>query len=165
MYRKNLHKYQKYKNDCIQKRIPDQTPVQSIALSTFNSNTNEFQLVWLASTPRIGVVAQAPAQTKLASLYQFMSNTRVSMERALSQVDRSFANFGCHLCLYVRDQMDTLTTCRPDQVLTANGTISVDQNIVGYIQMDENQYAQWLPGNLRRKWLDEFSRAEHFVRT
>ncbi|CAF1045420.1 unnamed protein product [Adineta ricciae] len=165
LHKKNMRKYQNYKNDCIQKPIPNSTPVESIALSRFNPNTNEFRLVWLASTPRIGVVAQAPAQTKLASLYRFMSDTRVAMERALSQVDPSFGNFGCHFCLYVRDQTDTFTTCRPDQILTANGEISVDPNIVGYIQMDENQYAQWLPSNVRQKWLGEFSRAEHFVRT
>ncbi|UJR36118.1 hypothetical protein I4U23_028853 [Adineta vaga] len=164
-FRKNQINYTKYKNECILKNIPDHTSVESIPLSTFNSTSNEFTLVWLPSTPRIGIVAQSPGHTKLASLYEFMEKTRVDMEKKLSDCDPSFAEFGCHLCLYVHGQLDTVITPRSGRIFKENGEITENPNIVGYIQMDESQYVTWLPHNLRRTWLDEFGRVDHFVRT
>ncbi len=164
-YRRKLEQYKRFKRECVQRRIPDQTLVGNVLLSTFDSNSNEFKLVWTSPAPRIGIVSQSPATSSLASLYTFMTNVRVAAEKTLAQNDPNFLNFGCHLCLYVRDQSGTTVTCRPDQVFTENGGLNDSPNIVGYIQMDECQYVQWLPCNLRQAWLNEFSRAEHFVRT
>jgi hypothetical protein len=164
-YKRKLAEYNKYKSECVQNRIPDRTLVENVPLSTFDSNSNEFKLVWTSPAPRIGIVSQSPATSSLASLYTFMTNVRVAAERILAQNDPNFRNFGCHLCLYVRDQSGITVTCRPDQVFTENGGLNENPNIVGYIQMDESQYVQWLPRNLRQVWLNEFSRAEHFVRT
>ena len=164
-YKRKLADYNKYKSECVQKRIPDHTLVEDVLLSTFDSSSNEFKLVWTSPAPRIGIVARSPAASSLASLYTFLTNVRVAAEKILARHDRNFANFGCHLCLYVRDQSDTTVTCRPYRVLTENGGFDKNPNIVGYIQMDECQYVQWLPRNLRQIWLDQFKQAEHFVRT
>ncbi|CAF1405654.1 unnamed protein product [Adineta steineri] len=162
-YTKQMKNYANYKNDCIQKKIPNQTVVQKIALSMFSSS--EFKLVWLSSSPRIGIVAQSPSTSNMMSLYTYMEKTRVDAEKELSQKQAKFKNFGCHLCLYVHGQSGTFVTCRQDQILNENGRIDDITNIVGYIQMDESQYLEWLPHNLRQVWLNEFGRAEHFVRT
>jgi len=162
---RKMQEYARYKNECVRKGVPDQTSVENVPLSTFYSNSNEFQLVWTSPAPRIGIVAQSPATTTLASLYTFMSKVRSDADRELGRRDSKFSNFGCHLCLYVRGQSGTTVTCRQDQVLTENGRLTDNPNIVGYIQMDESQYVQWLPQNLRKVWLDAFNRADHFVRT
>jgi hypothetical protein len=139
--------------------------VENVRLSTFYSNADEFQLVWTSPAPRIGIVARSPATATLASLYNSMSRVRSDIDRELGQRDRKFSNFGCHLCLYVRGQSGTTVTCRQGQVLTEDGKLIDEPNIVGYIQMDESQYVQWLPRNLRQIWLAAFIRTEHFVRT
>ncbi|CAF1496969.1 unnamed protein product [Adineta steineri] len=162
-YTKQIKNYINYKKDCIQKKIPNQTVIQKIALSMFSSS--EFTLVWLSSSPRIGIVAQSPSTSNMMSLYTFMEKTRVDAEKKLSQQNTKFTNFGCHLCLYVYGQPGTSVTCRPDRILNENGRIDDITNIVGYIQMEELHYAEWLPYNLRHVWLNEFGRVEHFVRT
>ena len=81
-----------------------------------------------------------------------MSTFRSTADATLSQKDEGFSNFGCHLCLYVCGQNGTSVTCRPDQILTENGNKAQNTNIVGYIQMDETQYVQWLPSKLRQTW-------------
>ncbi|CAF1496956.1 unnamed protein product, partial [Adineta steineri] len=127
--------------------------------------SSEFTLVWLSSSPRIGIVAQSPSTSSLMSLYTFMEKTRVDAEKKLSQQNTKFTNFGCHLCLYVHGQSGTSVTRRQDRILMENGRFDDITNIVGYIQMDESQYVEWLPYNLRQIWFNEFGRAEHFVRT
>jgi len=165
-YTRKARDYNKYKNECVQKGISNRTLTDNNSrLSNFDSDSDEFKLVWTVPAPRIGIVAQSPTTSSLASLYTFMSNVRVSAESTLARLDRNFANFGCHLCLYVSGQPGTSVTCRQGQVFMPNGTINENPNIVGYIQMDESQYLQWLPSNLQQLWLNEFSRAEHFVRT
>ncbi|CAF1569925.1 unnamed protein product [Adineta steineri] len=121
--------------------------------------------VWLSSSPRIGIVAQSPSTSNLGSLYTFMEKTRINAGKKLSQQDTRFTNFGCHLCLYVHGQSGTSVTCRQDRILMENGKFDDIINMVGYIQMDESQYVEWLPHNLRQVWLKEFRRAEHFVQT
>jgi hypothetical protein len=163
---KKAKDYDKYKNECVQKNFPAHTSVEKCRLSTFDSNSQDFQLVWTYPAPRIGIVARSPTTTTLGSLYKFMSKVRSDAEEALRKCDSSFARFGCHLCLYVRGQSDTtFVTCRQGQVLSENGQLNENPNIVGYIQMDESQYVEWLPPRSRDVWLNEFRRAEHFVRT
>jgi hypothetical protein len=164
-FTKKKSEYTRYRNECVQKGIPNGTAVESVSLSTLYSSSDEFKLVWTSPAPRIGIVAQSPTTSTLASLYTFMSNVRVAAEKALSRLDRNFSNFGCHLCLYVRGQEGTTVTCRQDRVLLPDGTIHDNPNIVGYIQLDESQYVQWLPHDLRKPWLNAFASAEHFVQT
>ncbi len=156
---RKLREYAGYKNECVSQATRSKPLVNDALLLMFDSNSSEFQLVWTSSAPRIGIVAQSPAGIKLASLYTFMS-------KVFSDIDKIFSKFGCHLCLYVSGQSDTNVTCRPGQILTKDGKLNTNQNIVGYIQMGETQYLQLLPStDLREAWLNAFSRAEHFVRT
>ncbi|CAF0868162.1 unnamed protein product [Rotaria sordida] len=155
----------KYRDECLKKKISDHTLVEDVRLSILDANSRKFKLVWTYPAPRIGVKALNPRTTTLASLYNFMSEIRSNAEKELGQRDPKFANFGCHLCLYVCGQSGTTVTCRQDQVFTENGGLDTDSDIIGYIQMDESQYAQWLPSNLRQKWLNEFRRVDHFVQT
>jgi hypothetical protein len=162
---RKIQEYAKYKNSCVQTGISSQNSMEHVPLSTFKSNSTEFQLVWTTPAPRIGVVAQSPTTNTLASLYTFMSQVRSNMSNELGRRNREFSNFGCHLCLYVRGQSGTTVTCRPGQIFTEAGTLGTNANIVGYIQMDESQYVQLLPRALQQVWLNAFSGTEHFVRT
>jgi hypothetical protein len=67
--------------------------------------------------------------------------------------------------LYVRDQSGTNVTSRQGQILTEDGQFTTNDNIVGYIQIDENQYLQWLPQKLTQTWFNDFGQAEYFVGT
>jgi hypothetical protein len=163
--RKKAKNYEDYKNECVNKGTPKQTSVENCLLSTFDSNSQEFQLVWTYPAPRIGIVARSPSTSTLGSLYKFMSTVRSDAENKLKKCDANFTNFGCHICLYVCGQSGTSVTCRQGQVLTGNGQVNGNPNIVGYIQMDESQYVQWLPSELRQVWLNGFKEAVHFVRT
>ncbi|CAF1450098.1 unnamed protein product [Adineta steineri] len=129
------------------------------------ASSSEFKFVWLSPAPRIGIVAQSPSTSSLTSLYTFMEKTRANIEEELSQQDPKFTNFGCHLCLYVHGQSGTSVTCRPDRIIMENGGFDDITNIVGYIQMGELHYAEWLPYSLRQVWLKEFGGVTHFVRT
>ena len=164
-YERKTKEYRRYKDDCIGKGIPNQSLMETTPLSTFNSNTNEFELVWTSPAPRIGIIARSPATTTLVSLYNFMSQVRSNIESQLSQRDKSISNFGCHFCLYVHGQSGTAVTCRQGQVLNENGQLSTNENMVGYIQIDESQYILWLPSNLKQPWFNAFRQAEHFVDT
>jgi hypothetical protein len=165
LYNRKRQEYAGYKKSCIEKGNSEGSLVENISLSMFNSKSNEFQLVWTSPAPRIGIIAQSPTTSTLASLYTFMSKVRVDANEELSRRDKNFSNFGCHLCLYVRDQSGMNVTCRRGQTLTEDGKLSENSNIVGYIQMDAFQYLQWLPRKIKQVWLNEFSRVEHFVRT
>jgi hypothetical protein len=158
-----VQEYAKYKNGCVKEATLNETLVENVRLSMFDSN--EFQLVWTSPAPRIGIVALPPAAPTLVTLYTFMSKVRSDIERELTRRDRSFSNFGCHLCLYVCGQSGTTVTRRQDQIFAEDGKLNMNSNIVGYIQMDESQYVQWLPKNLRAEWLTAFRSADHFVRT
>ena len=159
--------YKKYQAECVAKKTPTPSRIEGVTLSTLDSRSENFKLAWTSPTPRIAVIVQASARdiATLASLYDFMSAVRVHAEGALSQRDGDFRNFGCHICLHVRGQSGTTVTCRTANILATDGTITANANVVGYIQMDESQYLQWLPGNIREKWREEFRRSEHFVRT
>jgi len=161
-YDKKQHEnYTKYKAQTLSaaRSINIQLP---ISLSSFNNG--EFSLVWTSPAPRIGIMWDSSKRSNLASLYDFMNNIRIQMEQHLRQSDKSFENFGCHQCLFVRGQLDTELTQRDCQVFSANSRWE-RQPIVGYIQMEELQYYKWLPVNLRDYWLMAFDGAEHFVRT
>lgn len=162
---RKIQEYTKYKNVCVRNGIPNQTSVEKVLLSNFNMNSTEFQLVWTSPAPQIGVVARSSATSTLDSLYTFMSKVRSDLDQELGRCDKNFSNFGCHLCLYVRGQSGTSVTERSGTVLMEDGKSNKNSNIVGYIQMDESQYIQWLPRNLRQVWLGAFSRADHFVQT
>ena len=101
----------------------------------------------------------------LADLYKFLSEIRENAERALQEHDRSFRNFGCHLCLYARGQNGISLTTRKVATLNDTGDIQPDSVAVGYIQMGENEYAKWLPPSIRRIWLTQFQGAPYFVST
>lgn len=162
---KRRKEYQNYQKDCIQKVSDVQTSVESVPLSALNIISTRFKLVWFYQEPRIGVIASDPQNTNLYSLYEFLSSVSINAEAMLSSKDSSFKNFGCHLCLYVSGRSDIKVTCRPGTVFTQNGQSPEDSNLVGYIQMEEVQYAQWLPRNLRKTWLEQFTSVNHFVST
>ncbi|CAF0818808.1 unnamed protein product [Rotaria sp. Silwood1] len=84
---------------------------QDVHLSTLDANSREFKLIWTSPAPHIGVKALSPTTTTLASLYKFMSEVRANAEKKLGQHDSKFANFGCHLCLYVCGQSGMTVTC------------------------------------------------------
>lgn len=159
--------YKEYQTECVGKEIPTSSQIEGVTLSTLDSQSQNFKLAWTSPTPRIAVIAQASAvnTATLASLYDFMSATRVRAESALSRLDTKFQNFGCHICLHVCGQSDIAVNCRTVNVLATDGTTTANANVVGYIQMDESQYLQWLPGNIREKWRQEFRSTAHFVRT
>lgn len=163
LYNRKKAEYLNYKKDCIQVALSGESAVATIPLSTFNSN--EFQLVWITPAPRIGVIARSSNSTTLSSLYTFLSKVRVDAEKQLSKCDRNFANFGCHLCLYVSGSFGTNTTRRQSQIFSEDGRLTTNTDLVGYIQMDASQYVQWLPFNIKEAWLDAFKREEHFVHT
>ena len=93
-------------------------------MSRFNSNPSGFELVWTSPAPRIGIIARSPATTTLASLYTFLSDVHSNADRELGLRERSFSNFGCHLCLYVSGQSDTNVTCREGEIFTEDGELS-----------------------------------------
>ena len=155
--------YLGYKNHCIQTGNTRTSEAARVALSTFNSN--DYQLVWTAPDPRIGVIARSPNNQTLASLYDFMSRARVNIEQELTQRDRNFANFGCHLCLYVSGRSGTNVTQRQGQIFSEDGRLNTNSNLVGYIQMDASQYVLCLPASIKGPWLHEFKKVDHIVHT
>ncbi|CAM4797381.1 unnamed protein product [Rotaria magnacalcarata] len=164
--RKKREQYKKYQLGCVNKKYARNSSVESYSLSNLDANSNEFKLAWISSAPRIGVIALNPDNTTLASLYNFMSEVRVKATAELNRHDPTFNDFGCHLCLYVSGKTsDTKVTSRSGQVLRETGDLTENTNLVGYIQMDESQYAQWLPTAIREQWLTQFADSEHFVST
>jgi hypothetical protein len=139
--------------------------VTNIVLSRFNSNKDEFELVWTSPAPRISIIARSPDDTTLADLYKFMSQVHSDIQEELSRRNGSMTTFDCHLCLYVRGQSGTTVTSRQGQISTEDGQFTTNDNIVGYIHIDENQYLQWLPQQLTQTWFNAFRQAEYFVGT
>lgn len=160
---RKITEYRGYKESCIQTAALPAGRVTEVPLSTFNSN--DYQLVWTAPDPRIGVIARSPNNSTLASLYDFMSRVIVDAEKELNKRDRNFANFGCHLCLYVSAGSGTNVMQRQGRIFSENGNLSTASNLVGYIQMDASEYVQWLPTQIKQTWLGEFRRVDHIVHT
>ena len=163
LYNRKRKEYLGYQKDCIQTALSGESEVAKIPLSTFNSD--EFQLAWTTPAPRIGVIARSSNSIPLSLLYAFMSKVRVDAEKTLSEYDRDFANFGCHLCLYVSGPSGTNATRRQGQIFSEDGQLNTNSNLVGYIQMDASQYVQWLPSAIKNVWLEAFKREEYFVHT
>ena len=98
LYTRKIQEYAAYKDKCIQNGILNQSLAGNVLLSTFNSNTNKFEFVW---------ISRSPANTTLADLYNFMSQVHSNIEKELCKLDKKLTTFDCHLCLYVRGQSGT----------------------------------------------------------
>jgi len=142
-------------------------PVSSyVPLHQFN--TSKFTLVFLASSPRIGIIAKT-TNIDLKILYNFMNNFYLSAQKKLSVINSSFENYGAHLCLYVsgKKKMNNYSHLiqRSDRVLINDINPIKLVRIVGYIQMDEQLYLRWLPPNFHQIWLNQFQNSQHLVVT
>ncbi|CAF2906378.1 unnamed protein product [Rotaria sp. Silwood2] len=103
---------------------------------------------------------------RLRSLYDFMLSVNERMENDLSKKNQSFKNFGCHFCLFVSDNSQENTTVRQCNVLNETGKAVTTHGLVGYIQMDDQQYYRLLPDEQhRQKWFKEFEEHEFLVIT
>ncbi|UJR38854.1 hypothetical protein I4U23_031518 [Adineta vaga] len=157
---KAKEKYSGYK----QKTVATVESLKSISFSLKSYEKNDFGLVWMTPAPRIGIYSQQPQ--RLRSLYNFMLDVNEKMEKDLSQKDQSFKNFGCHFCLFVSARSQESTTIRQCDVLNETGEGVKTQELVGYIQMDDQQYYRLLPNeNYRRLWFDGFKRHDFLVIT
>lgn len=173
-YLKQLHrdfllakiKYTQYRDRCLSKAYQCfNDPVSSrVPLEQFN--TSKFRLVYLASAPRIGVVAKTN-EIDFEILYSFMNDFYLSARNKLVKVNRLFDNFGAHLCLYVsgRQEGNCQFIERLDRVLIDDSNPVTLVNLVGYIQMDEELYLRWLPAKFKRIWLNRFQSRAHLVLT
>ena len=164
---RKLQEYEGYQNDCVSGNVSQPNPVETLALSTLDADSDDFKLAWTSSTPRIAVIFQGSGSrtATTASLYEFLLTVRGLAEKKLRALNSKFEDFSCHLCLYVSGSSNTNVTCRSGQIFNSNGTKVENSSIVGYIQMDENHYLQWIPSNLRDPWKTDFRREKHFVRT
>lgn len=153
--------------ECVDKKVSTPTRVEQYSLETLAKISNEFKLAWTSPAPRIAVIFQGSGNqvASLSSLYDFLSTVRQTADGALGKLDSSFRNFGCHLCLYVSGLAGTNVTRRSIQIFRPDGTKEMNSNVVGYIQMDEGQYLEWIPSTLREIWRRDFGGAEHFVET
>ncbi|CAF1089256.1 unnamed protein product [Adineta steineri] len=159
-YQKTLQKYNGYK----QKLVTTAKNLQSIPFNVKAYEKNGFSLVWMTPDPRIGVYSQKPQQLRL--LYDFMVNVKEQMEKDLLSKDKSFRNFGCHFCLFVSAENQANTTPRASKGLNETGTDVKTAELVGFIQMDDQQYYQLLPDeNHRQTRLNDFKRHDFIVTT
>ncbi|CAF2950546.1 unnamed protein product [Rotaria sp. Silwood2] len=86
-----------------------------------------------------------------------MVHVNEQMEKDLSPKDGSFENFGCHFCIFVSAVNQGNTTLRKFKVLNETGTDTKISELVGYIQMDDQQYYRLLPDEKHRQtWFNEF---------
>lgn len=138
----------------------------SAFLSLEQFSTPQFSLVFLASSPRIGVLAKT-RRLDLGSLYHFMNHFHLSATKMLSSINPQYRNFGAHLCLHVTGGKKS----RPALVERADRALICDSNpiklvrLVGYVQIDEQLYLRWLPNNFHSVWLNEFQQTRHLVLT
>ncbi|CAF3863325.1 unnamed protein product [Adineta steineri] len=125
---------------------------------------NGFSLVWMMPNPRIGVYSQKPQELRL--LYKFMVDVKEQMEKDLLSKDKSFRNFGCHFCLFVSAENQAHTIPRACKVLNETGTDVKTTELVGYIQMDDQQYYRLVPNeNHRQTWFNDCKRHDFIVTT
>lgn len=129
-------------------------------------NTSSFRLVYLASSPRIGVIAKT-THIDLEVLYSFMNDFYLSARNKLMKINQLFDNFGVHLCLFASGQKEGHGQLieRSDRVLMDDANPVKLANLVGYIQMDEELYLRWLPAKFHRIWLNRFQNRPHLVLT
>jgi hypothetical protein len=159
-------KYNQYRDKCISMAyLCFNDPVSyHVPLNQFN--TSKFTPVFLASSPRIGIIAKK-ANMDLKVLYNFMNNFYLLARKKLSLINPSYENFGVHLCLHVsaKKNKNSHLIERSDRVLINNINPIKVMRIVGYIQMDEQLYLRWLPSIFHRIWLNEFQKSQHLVLT
>ncbi|CAF0876087.1 unnamed protein product [Adineta ricciae] len=159
-------KYSEYQTKCLVMayRCFNDPVSRYLPLSQFN--TSKFTLVFLASSPRIGVIAKKET-TELKVLYNFMENFYFSARKKLSAINPLYENFGAHLCLHVggKKKKNVHVVERTDRVLFNTIERIKTERIVGYVQMEEQLYLRWLPEIFHRTWLHEFRNNQHFVRT
>jgi hypothetical protein len=159
-------KYTQYRDKCLSKAYLCFNDPVSYKVPLEQFNTSKFNLVYLASSPRIGVISQS-ATNDLEVLYKFMDNFYLSARKKLSLINPLFENFGVHLCLYVsgKKKSKSYLTQRSDRVLINDSDPIKFVRLVGYIQMDEQLYLRWLPSNFHRIWLNQFQNRQHLVVT
>jgi hypothetical protein len=79
---------------------------------------------------------------------------------------KGFQNFGCHFCLFVSARSQANTAPRQFQVLNDTDIDVKTFDLVGYIQMDNEQYYRLLPvEHHRQTWFDAFKRRDYIVIT
>lgn len=159
--------YKRYQNRCLSKaRLYLNHSISSrIPLEEFN--TSKFTLVYLASTPRIGILAKN-TQINLRNLYFFMNNFYLTVRKKLALISPSYENFGAHLCLYVsgKSQISSQVIQRSDRILVNNNQNPIRTvRLVGYVQIDEQLYLRWLPNKFQLIWLEQFQSSQHCVST
>lgn len=159
-------KYNQYRDQCLAMASRCLNDPVSYQVPLFQFSTSQFALVFLASSPRIGVVARK-TNVPLTALYHFMENFYLTARKKLSAINPLYENFGIHLCLHVSGMKkhDEHLVERPDRILF-NGIQRIKtERIVGYIQMEEQLYLRWLPASFHRTWLSEFRACQHLVLT
>ncbi|CAF0890782.1 unnamed protein product [Rotaria sp. Silwood1] len=159
-------KYNDYKNKCISMAYLCFNDPISYYVPLYQFNTSKFQLVFLASSPRIGIITKN-TNIDLKILYNFMNNFYLSARKKLSQINCLYENFGVHLCLHVRGRKENKSNLieRFDRILINDSNPIRLVRIVGYIQMDEQLYLRWLPTIFHSIWLNEFQKSQHLVLT
>ncbi|CAF1185647.1 unnamed protein product [Rotaria sordida] len=159
-------KYNHYQNKCISMAYLCFNDPISYYVPLYEFNTSKFSLVFLASSPRIGIIAKK-TNIDLKILYYFMNNFYLLVRKKLSLINSLYENFGVHLCLYVRGRKKNQThLCeRYDRILINDSNQIKLVRIVGYIQMDEQLYLRWLPTIFHQIWLNEFQKSQHLVQT
>ncbi|CAF1145259.1 unnamed protein product [Adineta steineri] len=95
-----------------------------------------------------------------------MVDVKEQMEKDLLSKDKSFRNFGCHFCLFVSAENQAHTIPRACKVLNETGTDVKTTELVGYIQMDDQQYYRLVPNeNHRQTWFNDCKRHDFIVTT
>jgi hypothetical protein len=159
-------KYNEYRDQCLSMASRCFNDPVSYLVPLHQFNTSKFALVFLASSPRIGVIAKR-TNVDLRVLYNFMEKFYITARKKLSAVNSLYENFGVHICLHVggtKKKHEHLVE-RPDRILFNTVQRIKVEPIVGYIQMDEQLYLRWLPASFHRTWLQEFRGSQHLVLT
>ncbi|CAF1494963.1 unnamed protein product [Adineta steineri] len=159
-FQKTSRKYEGYK----MKTVASAKNLQSMPFNVKSYDKNGFGLVWMIPDPRIGVYSQKPQELHL--LYDFMVDVYEQMEKDLSSKHESFKKFGSHCCIFVSGESQLNTTPRTFKVLNEIGTNMKTEEIVGYIQMGEQEYYRLLPDESHRQvWLNMFKEHDFIVIT
>ena len=159
-------KYSQYRDRCLSRAYQCFNDPVSYRVPLEQFNTSEFRLVYLASSPRIGVMAKT-THIDLEVLYYFMNDFYLSARNKLAKINPLFNNFGVHLCLYASGQKEGHGQLveRSDRVLMNDANPVKLVSLVGYIQMDEELFLRWLPAKFHRVWLNRFRNRLHLVLT
>ncbi len=159
-------KYTRYRDQCISNAYLCFNDPVSYKVPLQQFNTSKFTLVFLALSPRIGIIAKN-INIDLKVLYKFLNNFYLTARKKLAEINPLFENFGAHLCLYVSGKKKTNSRLiqRADRVLVNDINPIKSIRIVGYVQMDEQLYLRWLPTIFHPIWLNQFRNNQHLVLT